>query len=181
MDGNGRLSRFLFHHSLCRAHAISDGLILPVSIALKQNERGYLAALETFSKPARTLWGVQWIDGASYVFEAKCSNAVYRYWDATAQVEFALQMAHEAVDVHLRGEVAFLSSFDKAIARINARVDLASPLLHMLVVMCRDNHGALSRNRRRQFADRVPEDYFGIIEEEVRAAFALSPPAAEAP
>lgn len=34
MDGNGRLSRFLFHHALCRSGRIADGLLLPVSMAI---------------------------------------------------------------------------------------------------------------------------------------------------
>ena len=51
MDGNGRLSRFLFHHALCMTKSLPDGLILPVSIALHRNERDYLHALEAFSIP----------------------------------------------------------------------------------------------------------------------------------
>ena len=45
MDGNGRLSRFLFHYTLCQSGALPKGLMLPVSIALKRSEDRYLEAL----------------------------------------------------------------------------------------------------------------------------------------
>src|SRR5690606_11183524 len=52
MDGNGRLSRFLIHQALCRAGALENGLLLPVSVAMKREERLYLEALQGFSRPA---------------------------------------------------------------------------------------------------------------------------------
>lgn len=62
MDGNGRLSRLLAHHALNFKGAlpdVNDSLaILPLSVAMKKNERGYLSALESFSRPARALWSV---------------------------------------------------------------------------------------------------------------------------
>jgi hypothetical protein len=52
-DGNGRLSRFLAHYALCQSGALPNGLILPLSTAMKRNERQYLQALQTFSVSAR--------------------------------------------------------------------------------------------------------------------------------
>jgi Fic family protein len=51
MDGNGRLSRFLFHHALCQSGMLEKGLVLPVSIAMKRHEADYLTALRAFSRP----------------------------------------------------------------------------------------------------------------------------------
>jgi Fic family protein len=53
MDGNGRLSRFLFHQALCQSGRLEKGLLLPVSVAMKRNEADYLAALQQFSRLAR--------------------------------------------------------------------------------------------------------------------------------
>jgi fido (protein-threonine AMPylation protein) len=53
MDGNGRLSRFLIHQALCRAGALENGLLLPMSVAMKSQEIHYLEALQSFSRPAR--------------------------------------------------------------------------------------------------------------------------------
>ncbi|MHB1124323.1 MAG: Fic family protein [Ramlibacter sp.] len=175
MDGNGRLSRFLFHHALCVAKVLPDGLILPVSAAMRRDEPGYLSALETFSRPARQLWRVTWIDGSDYAFEQRCRDSVYRYWDATAQAEFAVRMAAQAMDVHLVGEARFLSGFDRALAELDKRLELPSQTLHKLVLMCHDNGGVLSANRRRQFDGIVPPEYFDAVEEVVRESFAISP------
>ena len=54
-DGNGRLSRFLAHYALCQSGELPDGLILPLSRAMKRNEQDYLKALQSFSRPARCL------------------------------------------------------------------------------------------------------------------------------
>jgi len=51
MDGNGRLSRFLFHQVLCERGALQNGLVLPVSIVMRQNETDYLSVLQTSPSP----------------------------------------------------------------------------------------------------------------------------------
>ena len=48
MDGNGRLSRFVFHQALCNSGRLAKGFLLPVSVAMKRHEADYLAALPTF-------------------------------------------------------------------------------------------------------------------------------------
>ncbi len=63
MDGNGRLSRYLWHKVACSDPRLSNGLVLPVSIAMKRHEDAYLAALESFSKHTRRFWDVTVVDG----------------------------------------------------------------------------------------------------------------------
>lgn len=48
-----RLSRFLIHQTLCRYGALENGLLPPVSVAMKHEEQAYLEALKTFSQPTR--------------------------------------------------------------------------------------------------------------------------------
>lgn len=175
MDGNGRLSRFLFHHALCMSQALPDGLILPVSSAMHHDEGGYLQALEAFSRGARQLWGVHWIEGNDYQFEQRCRNSVYQYWDATAQATYAVRTAARAMDVHLVGEAQYLASFDAAYKALDRSLDLPSPLLHKLIVMCQSHGGVLSKHRRKQFKDTVPGEYFDEIEMVVAEAFGLGP------
>src|SRR5690606_34703113 len=93
LDGNGRLSRFLAHYTLCQSGALPNGHILPLSIAMKRHEAEYLAALTSFSRPARELWNVTWIDGDEFQFEFRGHPAIYRYWDATDSVRFMYRMA----------------------------------------------------------------------------------------
>ncbi|WP_133000581.1 Fic family protein [Luteimonas arsenica] len=164
MDGNGRLSRFLYHHALCRAGALDHGLVLPVSVAMKKHEADYLRVLQSYSRPARERWQVEWIDAGQYAFTFTGHAAMYRYWDATDQVTFGSKMAEQALEVELRQEADFLERYDTIVAAVNAEYDVRGSDLSTLVVSCLDNHGVVSKRRRDQFGGRVPEAVFDLVE-----------------
>jgi hypothetical protein len=168
MDGNGRLSRFLIHHTLCRTGALERGHILPISAAMKRHELEYLQALRSFSKPARELWGVTWIEADHYLFEPRFDPRIYIYWDATTCVEFVLRMAKLALEEDLAKEAAFLAGYDKVVQAVDRRFDLVGSTLATLVLSCHQNGGTLSRHRRKQYAATVPPAAFDLIEVEVR-------------
>ncbi len=164
MDGNGRLSRFLFHHALCQSGRLPNGLILPVSVAMQRREADYLACLQSFSKPARQWWQVTWIDEGQYQLAWQGHDSIYRYWDATACAEFSLAIAKEALEVELQKEADYLARYDAVYAAVNAQFDVQSNDLATLVVSALGNEGWVSKNRRKQFANRVPEAVFDLIE-----------------
>ena len=166
MDGNGRLSRFLIHQTLCHYGALENGLLLPVSVAMKHEEAAYLEALKAFSQPTREFWSVTWLDGDEMAFEFIGHPSIYRYWDATRCVEFTLQMARRALEVELREETEFLDRYDRVIKAVNQRYDVRGSDLSKLVMMCLDNGGKLSKHRRKQFQYSVADEVFGFIEEE---------------
>jgi hypothetical protein len=165
LDGNGRLSRFLFHHALCRSGKLNKGLILPVSVAMKRNEDDYLSVLRRYSKPARERWSVRWIDEGEYAMRFNGDPAMYRYWDATQCVEFGYRMAEQALEFDLRHETEFLARYDRVLKAVDDRFDLRGSDLSTLVVSCLDNEGKVSKRRRQQFEGRVPENVFDYIEE----------------
>lgn len=165
MDGNGRLSRFLIHQTLCQTGALQNGLLLPVSVAMKHEESSYLEALKEFSKPAREFWNVTWLDSDEMTFDFIGHDAIYRFWDATQCAEFTLQMALRALEVELREETAFLEKYDFVIKAVNDRFDVRGSDLSKLVMMCLDNADKVSKHRRKQFQYRVPEEVFDYIEE----------------
>ncbi len=149
MDGNGRLSRFLFHKVACADPRLANGLVLPVSVAMKRSERAYLAALQSFSKPARACWDVTFISDDQIYQDFRGQPEIYRYWDATACVEFGLRMAQEALQRDLRQEMNFLHRFDEVYRAINDTVDMNN---NDLVLMARSiaETGNLSNNRTKQ-------------------------------
>ncbi|KTB61047.1 cell filamentation protein Fic [Pseudomonas fluorescens] len=167
MDGNGRLSRFLIHQTLCHYGALENGLLLPVSVAMKHEEQAYLEALKAYSQPTREFWNVTWLDGDQMAFDFIGHPSIYRYWDATRCVEFTLQMAHRALEVELREETEFLDRYDRVIKAVNQRYDVRGSDLSKLVMMCLDNEGKVSKHRRKQFQYSVPEEVFEFIEAEV--------------
>lgn len=149
MDGNGRLSRFLFHKAACQDPRLANGLVLPVSVAMKRNEGDYLKALESFSKKTRHFWKVTVIDE---LVKAEFTGApeIYRYWDGTECVEFGLRMAQEALDRDLQNESAFLQRFDQAYRAVNDAVDMNNDDLVLMIRSVLQNKGVLSNNRRKQ-------------------------------
>ena len=165
MDGNGRLSRFLFHHALCQSGRLRDGRLLPVSVAMKRNEAEYLSVLQHFSLPARARWEVLWIGDDDYQFEYRSDDTLYRYWDATRCVAFALKTARQALEVDLRQETEFLAKFDRIFKAVDARFDVRGNDLTTLVLACLQNNGLISINRRKKFSATVPEAVFAAIEE----------------
>ncbi|MCE4554638.1 Fic family protein [Pelomonas sp. P8] len=149
MDGNGRLSRFLFHKVACADPRLANGLVLPVSVAMKRNEREYLAALQSFSKPSRAFWDVTFISDDQIYQDFRGQPEIYRYWDATACVEFGLRMADEALQRDLRQELDFLHRFDLVYHAINDAVDMNNNDL-VLVARTIAETGELSNNRTKQ-------------------------------
>ncbi len=172
MDGNGRLSRFLVHHCLCRAGALENGLLLPVSVAMKREEKRYLDTLQDFSRPARELWEVRWLDAESLTFEFVGHPSIYRYWDATMAVAFTLEMARRALEVELHEETLFLARYDAVYKAVDERYDVRGSDLANLVMMCLSNNGVVSQNRRRQYQYTVPEAVFDYIEQAAREQLA---------
>ena len=182
MDGNGRLSRFLSHYVLAHSGILPERTILPLSVAMKRDEIGYLRALQAFSRPARALWDVTWVDGAQFDFAFQGYPDIYRFWDATAQTEFVARMGQQALQHDIVAEVSYLESFERAYRRLNAEFDLRNPVLTSLLRMCVDNGGTVSTHRRKQFALDLPPDLhaeiFAAIEQVVREEFSgLTPPA----
>jgi hypothetical protein len=164
MDGNGRLSRFLFHHALCQSGKLEKGLLLPVSVAMKRNEEDYLSVLRGYSKPARERWSVRWIDTDTYDMQFNGHPAMYRYWDATRCVEFGYRMAEQALEIDLRQETEFIVRYDAIVRAVDERFDVRGSDLSLLVICCLDNGGRLSTHRRKQFQGRVPDLVFDYIE-----------------
>ena len=169
MDGNGRLSRFLFHRTLAQSGQMESPtvgrILLPVSVAMKRYEQRYLQSLQSFSVPARNLWDVHWIDEDRFEFTMRGDGTAYRYWDATDQVRFGLEMAKSALQEDLRSEVDALRCYDAVYAQVDAHHDVRNKDLSVLIRSCMENAGSVSKNRRKQYAAMVPEKAFDAIED----------------
>jgi hypothetical protein len=164
MDGNGRLSRFLFHQTLCQSGRLADGLVLPISIAMRKHEADYMRALQDFSARARRSWRVTWFDAERFDFKFLGHDSIYRYWDATSAVEFGLAMAREALELELMNETRFIARFDAIARAVNDRFDVRGSDLSQLIVACLQNHNVISKRRKDQFALAVPQPVFDLIE-----------------
>lgn len=168
MDGNGRLSRFLFHQVLCQRGVLKHGLLLPVSMVLRERESDYLNALQAFSRPAREYWHVDYIHDEDVTCTFTGHPALYRYWDATPCCEFMAQATEQAIERHLKQESLFLQRYDAIYRRIDQQFDVTNADLAKLVMFCMDQKGTLSQHRRKQYQYRVPADVFDALEQAYR-------------
>jgi len=163
MDGNGSLSRFLFHYALCQSGMLETGLVLPVSIAMKRYEGDYLTALRAFSRPARAKWDVRRVGEDQFDFTFRGSDAMYRYWDATLCVEFGYRTAEEALEIELKQETLYLAAYDRITRAVNDKYDVRGSDLSTLVRSCLENGNKLSNNRRKQYSTRMRPEVFDLI------------------
>ncbi len=180
MDGNGRLSRLLAHHCLNLKGVLPDvngnPAILPLSVAMKKNEKQYLEALESFSKPARALWSVISIsDGSDFTFQFNSTPLAYAHWSGQQAARFVIDCAKTALEQSLVEETAFLHSYDKAFQLIDKSCDLPDRSINLLIQWIKHNHGKMPERRKNapEIASLKAEQLAGI-ERIVAAAFGLS-------
>ena len=169
MDGNGRLSRFLFHKALCLSGQLADGMLLPVSVAMNRHEADYLKTLQSFSSPVRELVQVTAVGDGRFYFNFQCGDTVWRYWDATPCVEFGFAMAEQALDVELLQETQYLARFDAVYRAINEAYDVRGSSLNTLIRVALQADGRISNTKRKRYADDAPPEVCDAIEAEARA------------
>ncbi|RYH50403.1 MAG: Fic family protein, partial [Alcaligenaceae bacterium] len=152
IDGNGRLSRLLAHHSLNFQNVLPDlngsPALLPLSVAMKKNEREYLAALESFSKPARALWEVIYIADNDFVFNFKSSPMAYAHWDGQAAAQFITACAESALLQSLIDEAVFIHAYDTVFEKIDRTYDLPNRTINLLIQWIRQNGCKMPERRR---------------------------------
>lgn len=152
MDGNGRVSRLLAHHSLNFNGALPDiagsPAILPLSVAMKRHEKDYLAALEAYSKPVRQLWDVTFVADNEFVFDFRSSPAVYAHWPADAAAGFVTMCAEVALEQSLFDETWFIQAYDRAFEQIDRAFDLPNRTVNLLIQWIRQNNGRMPERRK---------------------------------
>ena len=152
MDGNGRVSRLLAHHSLNLQQALPlvDGqaTLLPLSVAMKRHEADYLAALESFSRPARLLWDVTCLADNDFLFDFKSTPHVYAHWNGETAARFVTTCAEQALAKSLIEETWFIRAYDQAFDRIDRAFDLPNRTVNLLIQWIRQNGGKMPERRR---------------------------------
>lgn len=168
MDGNGRLSRLLAHHSLQAQGALPEiggaPAILPLSVAMKRHEQNYLLALQSFSRPMRALWDVTAISEADFTFEYRSSPSLYAHWDGGTAARFLTFCAEEALAHSLIEETRYLQAYDRAWSRIDRTFDLPNRTINLLIQWIHQNGDRLPERRRnaRELTGLKPEQIASI-------------------
>jgi Fic family protein len=171
-DGNGRIHRFLIHHSLAKLKFAPQGILFPVSAAMLRDPKAYDAALNAFS--GKVMPEIKYeMDDQQQLTVLNKTDTLYRYYDATPQVEYLYEAVAETIRKDLREEIEFLEVFDKALIAIQKIVDMPNARASLLVRLILQNHGTLSGKKRRQFAE-LSDEEVTKIEEAIRATNAAT-------
>jgi hypothetical protein len=176
-DGNGRIHRFLIHHSLAKFNFAPQGILFPVSAAMLRAPKAYDAALNAFSHSITPRIQYE-MDDQQRLTVLNKTDRLYRYFDATAQAEYLYEAVAETIRKDLREEIEFLVVFDKSMAAVKAIVDMPNQRASALIRFVMQNHGTLSKNKRRQFPE-LQDDELDRIESAIREAGADDTAAAE--
>jgi hypothetical protein len=166
-DGNGRIHRFLIHHSLAKLNFAPPGILFPVSAAMLRAPKAYDAALNAFSNSIRSRILYKMDDQQSLTVLNKTDH-LYRYYDATPQAEYLYEAVAETIRKDLREEIEFLEVFDKSMAAVKDIVDMPNARASSLIRFVLQNHGTLSKNKRHQFSE-LQDEELARIEEAIRS------------
>jgi Fic family protein len=166
-DGNGRIHRFLIHHSLSKLRFAPHGILFPVSAAMLRDPKAYDNALNAFS--GKIMPQIQFeLDDQQRLTVLNSTDRLYRYYDATPQAEYLYDAVAETIRRDLREEIEFLELFDKAMTAVQKIVDMPQAKASLLIRLVLQNHGKLSVKKRRLFSE-LSDDEVAYIEEAIRA------------
>jgi hypothetical protein len=112
----------------------------------------YRRVLESYSRPL--LAQIEWRATETGNVEVLNDTAAwYRYFDATAHVEFLYHCVETTIEHDLPREVAFLEAYDKFAERVKTLIDMPGRTLDLLHRFLAQNDGRFSRRaREREFA-----------------------------
>ncbi len=166
-DGNGRIHRYLIHHTLAARNFNPPGVVFPVSAAILSRINAYRATLESYSRGVLPL--IDWRPTGSGNIEVLNDTAdYYRYFDATAQAEFLYACVQQTVEHDLPEETAFLRRYDAFGGAVKAIVEMPDSLIDLLFRMLQQGDGKLSkRAREKEFATLTDAEV-----EQIESAFA---------
>ncbi|HJV20001.1 MAG TPA: Fic family protein [Sediminibacterium sp.] len=162
VDGNGRIHRYLIHHVLLSKGYVSKGIIFPVSAIILEKLDEYRGVLEDFSTPRLDL--IKWKpDENNNVEVLNDTIDMYRYFDATKQVEFLYSCVQQTVEQTIPGEVAYLEKYDLMKDYLDNLFEMPDKTVAMLVRFLEQGNGKLSeRAKMKEFNNLTVAEVYAI-------------------
>ncbi|MES2741350.1 MAG: Fic family protein [Pseudomonadota bacterium] len=171
-DGNGRIHRFLIHDFLGRDGVVPAGMVLPVSAYMLRHAQEYDRALESYSKPLRTVVSISVNEDEQLtVNNPGEASGSYRYPDLTHQAHYLLRAVEQTISTELMTEISFIRGYDRAKVAICDVVDMPNARLDLMIKLLHQNKGSLSKGKRSLFKE-ITDEELGHIEAVFQAAFA---------
>ena len=156
-DGNGRLHRFLIHHSLAKLRFTPPGVLFPISAAMLRNRNVYDQILELISRGIQPLIDFD-LDDTGRMSVAGQTAHLYRFPDLTRHAEYLYRAVADTITTDMRLEFGFLETYDRAMEAVQEIVELPGQRASLLVRLILQNHGRLSKTKRGQFPELRDEE-----------------------
>ena len=164
VDGNGRIHRYIFHHTLAELGYNPLELIFPISSAIYERMDAYRDVLVTYSRKLLPL--IEWEQTRdNNVLVNNTTDAFYRFFDATKHVEFLFECVQSTLENDLPREIAFLNNYDRFKREINEIVDMPNNMIDLLYRFLSQNQGNLSKRARKREFLKLDDKEIVIIEE----------------
>ena len=159
-DGNGRIHRYLLHHILNERKFNPEGIIFPISTTILKEIKRYKNILESYSRPRLGL--IDWHPTTKNNVQVLNETInLYRFFDATKQVEFLFQCIHETLTDLLPKEVRYLENYDQFKQFINNTLTMPDRMVEKLVLFLKQGKGVLSKRA-------VTQEFHQLKKNEVR-------------
>jgi len=162
-DGNGRIHRYLIHHTLAKKHFSQQGIIFPVSASILNHIDDYRVVLEQYSHPLFDF--IEWKETNDHNVEV-LNNTIdyYRYFDATQQAEFLYDCVIDTIENIIPTEVTYLAQYDEFKRFIDDDFEMPDKMIALLVRFLEQNNGVLSKRAREKEFDALTETEVNQIE-----------------
>ena len=169
-DGNGRLHRYLIHHTLSRKRFTKQGVIFPISASILDHIDDYRSTLESYSHPLLDF--ISWKETAKHNVKVLNDTIdLYRYFDATRQAEFLYDCVDDTLNRVIPQEVNYLVRYDEFKHYIDNEYEMPDKMVAILVRFLEQNNGILSKRALKKEFSELNEDEAKSIEETYQAIF----------
>ncbi len=150
-DGNGRIHRYLIHHLLASKKYVPKGIIFPVSAIILERLDEYRTSLESYSMPRLDL--IEWKTTPKKNVEVLNDTIdLYRYFDATKQVEFLYSCVQQTAEKTIPDEVNYLKKYDAIKVFLEDNYEMPDKTIALLVRFLEQNNGKFSdRAKSKEF------------------------------
>lgn len=152
-DGNGRLHRYLIHHLLASKKYVPKGIIFPVSAIIFERLNEYRTSLESYSMQRLDL--IEWKTTPKNNVEVLNDTIdLYRYFDATKQVEFLYSCVQQTAEKTIPDEVNYLKKYAAFKVFLEDNYEMPDKTIALLVRFLEQNNGKFSeRAKSKEFQE----------------------------
>lgn len=169
-DGNGRIHRYLIHHTLAKKHFAQQGIIFPVSASILNHIADYRVVLEQYSHPLLDI--IEWKETKDNNIEVLNETIdYYRYFDATLQAEFLYDCVIDTIENIIPAEMTYLAQYDEFKRFVDDEFEMPDKMVALLVRFLDQNRGILSKRAKEKEFDALTDTEVNQIENRYNEIF----------